>query len=531
MNRVPLWALAVFCASAVCALSARTAGPQLPGGFIADKAALDRLFDGASSFPGLAETLPQPAEGPGLTGLSAEVLAALQRGESAAREGKVWPGFSLFSQPIMVYEPGRGAALIGHPSPPPGFRAVPSGGPTVFWADGDPVDLRAPFEFHMDVGGRDTFVYRAETGAASGRTAATIARERFHVLQERGFKGRLRYPPVTETGAEDLALARLEHRALRLALEGAGARRAEAGRWFVALRRARYALGSPYRPVEEVEERHEGMARYVEYRLAPVMSGGPRAQELMLKELKDPVRLERMGKWRSYTAGAAQGFLLDSAGVSWKEAVAGGAPPFSLTQGAYPVSAAEQDAVLVTARSTLNYATALREAEAEVVDFRREKAHALARYRAQPGWELQVRPPGSGCGFSASGSVYVLDDGSWFITQVESLSCAVPGFSLHMTDRPGISGEEWRFFVTGPLELRIDGRTAALAAGKTAFQSLAMRAPGFELGTTRPGRLVYDGRCLRLEWDEPAAGLSLSAGPWETVSRVLDVAGGPLPAF
>lgn len=531
MKRLRAWVLAALCAPAFCVSAAGAGVPSLPGSAIADKVALDRLFDGASPLPDLAETLPPAAAGPGLTGLSAEVLAALQRGEAAARDGKIWPGFSLFSQPIMVYEPGRGAALFGHPSPPPGFRAVPSAGPTVFWADGDPVDLRAPFEFHMSVGGRDTFVYRAEAGDAAGGAADTIAHERFHVHQERGFKGSLRYPPVTETSAADLALARLEHKALRRALGSGRAPCAEAGRWFVALRQARYASGSPYRPVEEVEERHEGMARYVEYRLAPVMAGGPRAQELILKALDDAPSLERMGKWRSYAAGAAQGFLLDAAGVSWKDAVAGGAPPFTLVQGAYPVAPAEQEAVLAEARSALDYASALREAEAEVARFRRERAQALERYRAQPGWELRVRPPRSSCGFAARGSVYVQEDGSWFITQVESLSCTEPGFRLHMTDRPGISGEEWRFFVTAPLELRVDGQPAALAEGGTAFQSLAMRAPGFELETTRPGRLVYEGRSVRLEWSGSQAGVSLSAGPWETVSRTLDMAGGPLPAF
>jgi len=178
-----------------------------------------------------------------------------------------------------------------------------------------------------------------------------------------------------------------------------------------------------------------------------------------------------------------------------------GEPPFSLTQTAYPWPLPAGSRLGASALS-LDYASALREAQEEIARFRKEKAQALERYHSQPGWELQVRPPGSGCGFAASGASM-----SWRTAPGSSpqwrLCPALSQTSAQHDRPPAISGEEWKFFVGPSLELRVDGKPAALASGKTAFKSLSMRAPGFELDTTRPGRLVNDGKSLRLEWDGP----------------------------
>ena len=39
-------------------------------------------------------------------------------------EQNIWPGFSLLSQPILLYEAGEQAFLIAHPEPPAEYRTI-----------------------------------------------------------------------------------------------------------------------------------------------------------------------------------------------------------------------------------------------------------------------------------------------------------------------------------------------------------------------------------------------------------------------
>lgn len=177
-----------------------------------------------------------------------------------------------------------------------------------------------------------------------------------------------------------LALRFLEDGALRRAL--AAQDDAEAARWAAAaldLRQERFAL-LPGEAVtyERAVELHEGLARYVEWRVAP---GSP--AHLLPEDGFEPdaVRL------RSYATGTSLALLLDRLASGWQEKVESGAAQAlddllraQLTRqrsGRRDVSMAERE--VAQARSVADIAT-----------LRQRRAARRDAFLALPGWRLIV---------------------------------------------------------------------------------------------------------------------------------------------
>ncbi|MFH1724835.1 MAG: hypothetical protein ABII00_09460 [Elusimicrobiota bacterium] len=434
-------------------------------------------------------------------------VSLLLRAEAFNRKEPVWPGYSVLGQPILLYEGGERSTLIGHPSPPPGYRTVRGRPAAIYQKEGPVPGLQGAFNFHRDVNGVDTFAYRFESGSAPAEDLATIIHERFHVHQETSFS---QFPYGHYYGvadARDLALAKLEHSVLgRALLASDNAVSARYARMFVAVRRARYAEhGDAARPVEDSQEQSEGMARYVELKLTAPPGLGGRGRAWLIGDLDRPVTLKDMGKWRLYATGAAQGYLLDRARLDgWKEAVQDGTSLFYVTTLAYPVDPSREPGLVQSAKREFDYPALLAEAEDEIEGHSREKQAAVRMYESQPGLEL-ILPHGPRpipTYFSGGGETYSFDDGSSLITRMKVIEQRGTDYSLIVEDRPAILGPQGmtRFHIPETASLVIDGRASVLAPGVYPFRSLRMSAPGFELSADIPGTLTVDDDRVRVEW-------------------------------
>ncbi len=310
-----------------------------------------------------------------------EPVALLSELERIAKDS-LWPGFDPRCTPLAVYD-GTSTFLFAH-------RALPNG--FVAW-DGYPGTAVFPGR-HPSLVANST----AEIGGVLTATvdltglmawtpteaAALVVHESFHVFQ------RERHP---EWGANEvdlflypvedaslLALRFLEDGALRRALEAQDD--AEAARWAAAaldLRQERFAL-LPGEAVtyERAAELHEGLARYVEWRVAP---GSP--AHLLPEDGFEPdaVRL------RSYATGASLALLLDRLAPGWQEGVESEAAQAlddllraQLTDqrsGRRDVSMPEREA-------------AQARAVADIATLRQRRAARRDAFLALPGWRLNV---------------------------------------------------------------------------------------------------------------------------------------------
>jgi hypothetical protein len=452
-----------------------------------DKPALDRLFDG---FRALTTPAPVPNVSPSTVRPgSVDLLLELAREN---RADPVWPGYEVLAQPILLYRPGVGSWLIGHPAPPPDFAAIP-GSPAPF-RPGEIPDLGMSYQLHRAIGGVDAFVYRQESGESDEQAAKTSVHERFHVFESKAF-ARARGREPGEAGEESVALAALEQKILSAALGAQGLERERLIRQFVGVRRHRWdAGGAPLIYLETREERSEGMARYVDLSLLARVGRGAAPGDAVRRRLDDFPSVESMKKHRHYESGAAQGLLLDWAGVSdWKARVAAGAAPSDLLAAAFPVSSPKE--LAAQAKAEHAYA-ALQARAAEVVEaYRLEKAKALAAYKAQAGVELILVIPyedDSDNGFEAESPEYELPEGD-FRPNMRLVDMRGGGYVVHVVDRATIWGGDLRFFAEIE-SLKIDGAATPPRSYRGGpFKSLSLRARGVELDFDRPGEVSLSG--------------------------------------
>ena len=256
------------------------------------------LFQAVVALAGMSLTASGDAT---LRATCAPVEAALEQGwETAAVESlsvgyagatDIWVGFDPGEHPaIVVCKSGDGEVgsvlAINFPAPKRlGIaRELDSTG-TVFESlhlvqDLDPavengLESVESFEFSIQLGGVDAFAIVARKDDPSLDPATLdwtsyFIHELFHRHQDRTFTGPFgdqdveNYPVTAET----IAMAALEARALRAALEaGSQTDREVAARHFAALRMARL-LEDGRVGLDNEQERVEGSARYVEHRLA-----------------------------------------------------------------------------------------------------------------------------------------------------------------------------------------------------------------------------------------------------------------------
>lgn len=449
-------------------------------------------FPAASHIRELAGGIPAPVSDVEKAGPRVTLLLGA---DESNRRDPVWPGYDVFGQPVLLYEAGVRSFLIAHPNPPAGYEPLFSGPRAVFVKPGPVPGLNFNFEFHFPVNGVDSFAYRYKPEGKPAQDARTLVHERFHVFQRNGFKPSKYAERTSEPDGEDLALAALEQKALKSAL-AAGSREAAAGyaRQFLAARAARYTRFPDCQVQENREERYEGMARYTDLALMlrPEVSPEPGGMQAALSRWLDMLPdVDDMDKSRYYGTGAAQGLLLDRAGLAdWKELVNSGYSPYELTLKAFP----QTDAAAELARAKLEhgYDALLRDGLRKAADFQAAKSAAIAAYEALPGIEWSV-PTAGRMGFSAASPQYTLPDGTTLLPEMYMIDAQMDGYRLNVNDRPAVlGGKAVRFHAQASVLL--DGRPFPLADGVYSFGSLAVTEPGLDLAVSRPGTLTVTGR-------------------------------------
>ncbi|HMF07676.1 MAG TPA: hypothetical protein VKJ00_00995 [Thermoanaerobaculia bacterium] len=273
---------------------------------------------------------------------------------SRATAGKIWPGWGLEKTPVVLYEPGRVAYLVNHPSPPSDFVRLESKFPLLgavyVHAGRDPRFLA---NTSVDLGGIPTACIGFSTAAAdpespSLRFIALVYHEAFHAYQVKAGKtGKgavesilMRYP---ELNAENLALAQVEQMILFQLIRFDDPPDPERVKQFLAVRQARLkAIGPEFLRADRGIEYQEGVPTYLEVRLldearkGAASSPGLGAEDpyalgfSLAPEIRVGDYLQRLLKFssdtaatrnRAYGTGMALGLLLDRLGVDWKTAV------------------------------------------------------------------------------------------------------------------------------------------------------------------------------------------------------------------
>lgn len=473
--------------------------PLKAGAAAADGGFWGGFFDGSKVRPDL-EAFPPPFSS--AAGVSDPRVALLLSADQSNRKMPVWPGYSVFGQPVLLYENGKRSFLLAHGDPPPGYDAVLASPQAVFEKEGAIADLRFNFQFHRSVNGVDTFAYRYKTGSKPDNDAHTIVHERFHVHQETGFKRVFGQSRQSELDAEDLALAGLEQAALGAALKaGDPLESSSLARQFLAVRAERYRRHPDSRAQEDSEERSEGMAEYVEQSLmnrpdvAPTSAGA--TGEVLVKLSRFP-GVADMEKGRYYGTGAAQGLLLDRGGPKdWKERVSDGTAVRDLLALTYPVPAAGEAALLAEAKKSFGYTELLRQGSEQVVLFQRLKARAIADYDALPGLEWTVRvpwTPETQFGHRGVPPDFKLSDQETLMPLLQTLDVRASGFSLHAEDRPAVLGPNVRLHVGASAAVTLNGQPWTPAEGTYPFESFAVVEAGLDISISRPGTLTVAGR-------------------------------------
>jgi hypothetical protein len=445
----------------------------------------------------LDQFVPPPAPVSDVETVGPRVTMLLNAELSNQRE-PVWPGYSVFGQPILIYEAGVRSFLIAHPNPPAGYTPVMSSPQPVFVKQGIIPDLNYIFQFHRQINGVDSFAFRYEPGDRPDQGPRTIVHERFHVFQKTGFTDTPYAPRSSEPDGEELALAALEQKTLKRALTaGDRAGSAHYVRQFLAIRGARYARQPDSRLLENNEERREGMARYVEESLMdradvePVPGGAAGA---IIKSLDRSPAVNNMNKWRYYGTGAAQGLLLDRAGQNeWKKRVAAGSALFDILAAAYPLLPGSEAGLVTEAKAADNYAALLQAGTQTASAYQALKSKAIAEYDNSPGieWSFPYSSGGGG-GFSSINPWYKLGNGETLMPKLQVYDISSDGYSLHFTDRPTIHGGDRgiRTHAAGSATLLLDGAPFTLADGVYQFETLSLTEAGLALSITKPGALT-----------------------------------------
>ena len=394
-----------------------------------------------SAAPASSLAAPEPASAPAApagtaaasTPTAGDRLVLGRIGEalvlSRATSGRLWPGWGLEKYPILVFEPGRVAYLVNHPSPPADFVRLEGKLPllgTVFVKTGR--DARFTANTSIDLGGAPTACISystapSEADSVSLKFVALVFHETFHAMQNKAGKtGKgsveallMRYPDLN---SENLALAQLEQMILFDLVRFEDAADPVKVRQFLAVRQARLrAVGAEMLRADRGIEYQEGIPTYLEVRLLdeakkaaagspglgkddPYALGFSQAPELKMGNYL--MRLLRFSsdpgatRDRGYATGMALGLLLDRLGVDWKSSILSSDKYLDeILADAVPLTDAAAEASLAAAKKDYRYDGVLRTVEGKLARLSQDRKAAADAFLRQKGIEVAVRFPDS----------------------------------------------------------------------------------------------------------------------------------------
>ncbi len=416
----------------------------------------------------------------------------------AIEEQNIWPGFSLLSQPILLYETGKKAFLIAHPDPPAEYTTIQAKPVAVHLRRGPIHDVNFVFSMDYPVNEHSCFVLRYDTNDSPATDCATVIHERFHVFQDTAFKNM----PGTERyeleDPENQALAVLEQRALAKALRADRDSRPRYAGMFVAVRTLRNKqFGQHIQSIENGEERLEGMPYYVERKTMAALSNSEEISNFRLLPILDRLMnrptLDDMEKSRYYGTGAAQAYLLDLAGDrAWKQAVAQGTSLFDRMAGNYSVPADTLKGFVEEAKTELlGYSSLVAEAEVELQKRAARMAAEYKRFDRQPGLRFSISVPlNFSVQYGFEGKKYTAPGHDALYAKMRHLSMREDNFLMSLSRRPVQMGRSViKFYVREEAcTINRDAKMLRLdQPGNYDFKSLTVHGNGFDLTSKLPG--------------------------------------------
>lgn len=272
----------------------------------------------------------------------------------------LWPGFWTEEQSFTLFEPGRGALLVGRRQPDAPFTRVwPI--PGMLALDGLLYGTRenipglrrssGPSDYGFNTRFRSGTVIAPsiQIGDSLAHTLNVLFHEVFHAYQSQSFKVMPRQQDLTsETflDAQYTALAEIERRLLADALGLTGAGRARKLEEYSAIRARREAsLARSFVEAERRQETFEGTAHYVGLLGVTLTLSRDKASlaHALQERLRRPVQLwswltdldqTQRSRWhhliRLYDTGAAMALLMDDLVSDWQSVVQNGVPLYDV---------------------------------------------------------------------------------------------------------------------------------------------------------------------------------------------------------
>jgi len=262
----------------------------------------------------------------------------------------IWPGIDYNKAPLIIRFNQGGALLVGLDGEKCGFAPVINFFPDIRSVPDNTFFSTADFAPWLQLDSVINFTSCAGITYFSNYAPDEdmlfqnlMLHEYFHSYQQRYFKWQFPYlgrPAAVDPG--QIALVYIEGNLLAKALLDKQNWR-DYARQFVTLRNYRKQLADPYgfNAWEDHLEAIEGTARYFEIQTKVL----PDKNDYFADEAADQraavLLMQEMDSWmltqaRQYSTGAAQGVLLDRAGVAWKSKVQDGFPLFSVFASAFP---------------------------------------------------------------------------------------------------------------------------------------------------------------------------------------------------
>lgn len=470
----------------------------------------------------LAPMFSSPAIAASPTPVDQKIFAALAEARAVSLEtkGAIWPGFDLGSQPIAIYQPGRGGFLFNHPRPPKGFEAVSNvpaslkGRVYVRW--GTVPEFEKARDLNLQFAGAKIafmpYQYLAYDNDVQPREFFAPL---FAIYTQQNFADFAEFQRIADgasrdypTGnVENTALANLENKILSIALQEKNAQKLDDhARYFAAVRHARHQkLERKFARYESLAETHEGAMRYTEteysaygasskHKTLPGMKweSEDEATRGIIGRLSQPLDSEETRRSRLSATGAALGLLMDRLGnANWKGMVTSGNTMDEAIARVAKFSDKDGARLFATAKQLYGYDQLFAEAKdtwtrfpSSYKDFMNSPGTkvtitGLTKVKDSGGHELDPKRGGEWMRVSSPTPPIEIDRQTLFGYRMDVLNYRKGGVNVVLRQTPVAmksSDLSWPFsnvmFFLEPksVKVELDGREQALKAGTYAFK-------------------------------------------------------------
>ena len=444
---------------------------------------------------------------------------------------KLWPGYSPLFKPLALHIKGVGSYLIIQSTDSKTAKEVPYRVVFIRNKPADTVVSDFSANFISPEAG-NVFLYNY-SGRSVSEAEMIIAHEMFHLFQQGEFKGassvpvqvpahkgilarylddlrsisdwweQLRFaknPDVKQSPSiRDTALAYVEDRLLSQALLDRKNYRALTAE-FVRMRDYRRAR----LPIEVLEqeikqERLEGTAEYVGWKSLADNYTPMLAENYQAGMLLSPQPLANQDR-RYYSPGAAQGFLLDRLGVTWKQRVQNGEDVFQIMRENFVPDTHTRTVKILLKDFYSDWVKAALEAQA--VELSEKKTLALEQLKKYAGWKLVLGKSMACEGQSRTcyDEPVKLPDGGYYMPACHTeLRCSWGTLSV---DAPVIDAPREVTVFLGdapPFDVSTDGVNAKRVASSLVSRDFRLATDGFSMNLVIPGRIRVAGKTIFVE--------------------------------